>query len=391
MDSEEAWQTDSDDEFDNNPRRDLGKSKNAQSADTSSVANSDTSARTPALHDRYKSYDSLQRLLTLVHSVKFRSLLTARTRDVRDFAELDSSELARGNHSQTRKLAGDQGLAKFPIIYSSERAVDRIGVSKNSFEAAALEIQILLHTPIRRHSNIVDILTIGWTRLSLHETPCLPIVFVEYASHGTLAHYLNDNTIDPAVKNSISQDIVRGLEALHSCGITHGDLKTDNVLIFPCSDGPYPVKAKLSDFGSSIFETEAGTKLRGCTPPWNAPEWHKNFAPSLLHKTDLYSLGLLIWCLTLNGKDPFEAWDPDQIEARKSSDSILEDAIHSIEQQYDKYMLLRVSLNDHSRFFVYMYDVALPRRVFQNTLTVDPSTRSLRKVLVSLSKEHYYG
>jgi serine/threonine protein kinase len=387
MEAEDVWQPGSDDEYDSDRPTMLRQNDKVQFEETSDDASTGISAKSSAFHNQY---DSWQKLLTVVHSVKYSSLLTSRYK-VRDFAEIDSSQLARGNHLQTRKLAGDRGLAKLPVVYSSQGAVGRIEVSRNSFEAAALEIQILLHAPIRQHRNIVNIQTIGWTRLLLHDLPCLPVTFVEYASHGTLAQYLDNNTVDSAVKNSISLDIARGLQVLHSCGITHGDLKTGNVLIFPCSDRTYPVQAKLSDFGSCVLEDESGTKLRGCTPPWNAPEWYKNFAPSLLHKTDIYSLGLLIWCLTLNGRNPFEAWDSDQIETRKLSGSILKDAIQSIEQQYDTRMLLRRSLDDHSRFFSYFYSVAVPRRVFRNTLTIDLSKRSLEKVLNSLSQEYYYG
>jgi len=341
-----------------------------------------------SIPSRQDDSDSLQKLVSVVHSATFRSILTA-TFGVRDFGGMPSHQLARGTHFQTRKLAEYRSVAKYPVIYDSN------GVSGMSYEAAALELRILLHAPVRKHCNIVDIVSIGWTRLAPLKPSLLPIIYVEFAPNGTLAQYLENNTLDSAVKNSLTQDIARGLQVLHSCGITHGDLKMDNVLIFPRSDsdGPYPVtvQAKLSDFGCSVLEDEHGTKLPGCTPPWNAPGWHKNFSPSMLHVTDLYSLGLLVWSLTLNGKDPFEGQEADAIEARKVSDSVLGDAIQSIEQRYDTLMLLRGSIDDNGRFFAYLSNVAIPRRVFQYTLRSDPTERDLQKVLESLSPEHYYG
>ena len=219
---------------------------------------------------------------------------------------------------------------------------------------------------IRQHRNIVDIQTVGWTRLLSYETPFLPVVFVEYASHGTLSQYLSSNKVDPAIKNSIALEIAQGLQALHSCGIVHGDLKLDNVLVFPYSDGKYPVQAKISDFGSSVLDNGDYHKLQGCTPPWNAPEWHKNITPYLLHKSDLYSFGLLVWCLTLDGKHPLEFLDSARLEARKGSNFLLQDAIQSIEQHYDARLLLRNTIEDHSRFFIYICTRSLsPARFFK--------------------------
>jgi serine/threonine protein kinase len=377
MGPDRGWQPDSDDEYPSDRETDPV----ADSERLETIGNVST---TSSITSRRDQFDSLQKLMTLVHSATFRSILTT-TFGVRDFAEIPSYQLARGDHFQTRKLAVNLGVAKYPVIFGSD------GVSGMSYEAVALELQILLHEPVRKHRNVVDILSIGWTRLAPLKPPFLPIIYVEFALHGTLAQYLENNKIvGSAVKTSIMQDIARGLQVLHSCGITHGDLKMDNVLIFPRSDEPYSVQAKLSDFGCSVLEDEHGTQLRGCTPPWNAPEWHKKFSPSLLHVTDLYSLGLLVWCLTLNGKNPFEGQEADAIEARKLSDSVLEDAIQSIEQQYDTQMHLRGSIDDSGRFFTYLYGVAIPRRVLQNTLC-DPLERNLQKVLESLSQEHYYG
>ncbi|KAH0543149.1 hypothetical protein FGG08_002494 [Glutinoglossum americanum] len=380
MGSDDGWRPESDDEYRNYQQSSPGVDHLNQPENAYTVSN--------GIGFHQDQSDDLRKLMTLVHSVKFCSKLT-KTYGVRDFAEIPSTQLARGSHFQTRRLAGNFVLAKYPVIYNLDRA--GIGVSRRSYEAAALELQILVHEPIHQHPNIVDILSVGWARLLPPKSSCLPITFVEFAPHGTLAQYLENNGVDAAVKNSLARDIAQGLQMLHSCGITHGDLKMDNVLVFPTSGGAYPVQAKLSDFGCSVLENDHGTNLPGCSPPWGAPEWHKNFAPSQLHVTDLYSLGLLIWSLALNGENPFEGQEAGEIEARKLSDSVLEDAIQSIEQQYDTRILLRGSIDDDDRFFAYLYGVAMPRRALQNTLRLDPKKRNLQKVLESLSQGHYYG
>ncbi|KAF8415869.1 kinase-like domain-containing protein, partial [Tirmania nivea] len=94
-------------------------------------------------------------------------------------------------------------------------------------------------------------------------------------------------------------DIVNGLEALHECNIIHGDIKPDNVLIFPQENAPYFVIAKLSDFGLSVNDLGSSGDLvyQLGTLGWMAPELDDGveLATDRLSKCDFFSLGLLIW------------------------------------------------------------------------------------------------
>jgi serine/threonine protein kinase len=180
---------------------------------------------------------------------------------------------------------------------------------------------------------------------------------------------------------------VDGLQTLHECGITHGDLKLENVLIFERCDGS--VVAKLADFGCASVEAEEGTQLQGGTPPWNAPEWRENIEPSLMHKTDIYSLGLLIWRLTINGENPFENDESQSIEKRKGADLMVEEAIQSVEQHYDKILLREVSM-EKLRFDLYLNCVAIPRKIFQHSLHFSHLERDLDPIAKALSVEESY-
>ncbi|EXM13913.1 hypothetical protein FOTG_17649 [Fusarium oxysporum f. sp. vasinfectum 25433] len=52
------------------------------------------------------------------------------------------------------------------------------------------------------------------------------------------------------------RDIAEGLKSLHDCGIVHGDVKLENVLVFPGLDRKHI--AKLSDFGHSLVDLGRG-------------------------------------------------------------------------------------------------------------------------------------
>src|ERR1700722_19128544 len=127
-----------------------------------------------------------------------------------------------------------------------------------------LEVLTLLHPPIAAHRNIVDLLAAGWES-GLSEQ-VRPILVVPYASCGTLDVFSMDPDATIAWKHNIMLDVARGLEVLHGCGIVHGDLKSENVLLF--WEGERPV-AKLSDFGCSIVNQRQQDRLLGGSPPWN--------------------------------------------------------------------------------------------------------------------------
>lgn len=70
----------------------------------------------------------------------------------------------------------------------------------------------------------------------------------------------------------------------------------------------------------------------GGTQPWKAPETQRPIPARSLSSTDIYSLGLLIWLVSVDGNNPFDllvgeqiqgASRPDEIEGFKQSDILL--------------------------------------------------------------------
>jgi serine/threonine protein kinase len=62
-------------------------------------------------------------------------------------------------------------------------------------------------------------------------------------------------------------DVAEGVTMLHGMKIVHGDLKPDNILLFPAQNR---LVAKLSDFGFCSPFTDREFKIGG-TVYWNAP------------------------------------------------------------------------------------------------------------------------
>ncbi|KAJ4157720.1 hypothetical protein NW754_009369 [Fusarium falciforme] len=130
-------------------------------------------------------------------------------------------------------------------------------------------------------------------------------------------------------------EIGRGLQFLHSQGIVHADLKPTNVLVFSNGFsqeqqelsgklGIASFRAKLCDFGYAViiddYKSEKLFQARIGSYPWMAPELDAEETIELgnLHKTDIYSLGLLAASIFMNGSLPFEGITPDEVSDIKS-------------------------------------------------------------------------
>ena len=66
---------------------------------------------------------------------------------------------------------------------------------------------------------------------------------------------------------SLALDVARGMAALHSRNICHGDLAAKNVLLSRCVGGapPLHVQAKVADFGLSRLLPQNATHLSTLT------------------------------------------------------------------------------------------------------------------------------
>jgi serine/threonine protein kinase len=113
---------------------------------------------------------------------------------------------------------------------------------------------------------------------------------------------LEQHSLREKTQFRLCHDVARALHFLHTCFIVHGDVKSENVLIFQHRDRRFI--AKLGDFGGSVLDMEEESLLQSGTQPWNAPEWREKMKKDRLPMTDIYSFGLLFW-RTILRRDPF--------------------------------------------------------------------------------------
>ena len=154
-------------------------------------------------------------------------------------------------------------------------AIKRLKISSDSREefirriqSLLLELQIMHHGPLKNHPNILTLLGYGWNTSG---ASILPYILVDYCLGGNLRQYLvmNKSPLGPQRdvlrrKELFMADIAAGIQALHTTGIVHGDVKLENVLISGFDDLRGCPIARVCDFGHSIVQvSEEDTKGSG--------------------------------------------------------------------------------------------------------------------------------
>lgn len=195
------------------------------------------------------------------------------------------------------------------LVYKTARIAfsdmgEPIAKDRRAMNSVMMEIYALMHQPLYEHANIVKLLALGWGTNPFESSYRLPVIVTEYADQGNLADLQAREILTSEVKRTISLDIAHGLQVLHRCGIIHGDMKSENVLIFSHPKKTYV--AKLGDFGFSIVGEASAPRVNiGGTMPWRAPESYGPVAREHLAKTDVYSYGLTVWRIAMDGSNPF--------------------------------------------------------------------------------------
>ncbi|KAF4123021.1 hypothetical protein GMORB2_6569 [Geosmithia morbida] len=202
-----------------------------------------------------------------------------------------------------RKLP-DVVAYKVAMIDFSDKGEAATDVSRRAVNAAVMELYLSAHRPILRHANLVDFLGLAWGANPFDMSQRLPVLVVEFAEFGSLSDLQQRECLGLEARRKLCLDVCQGLHMLHSCGVVHGDMKADNVLVFPDKEHRYI--AKLSDFGySTVMGTSRDVLHLGGTRPWKAPEAKAAVKVSDAKYTDVYSLALLIWCTFAHGQNIF--------------------------------------------------------------------------------------
>jgi hypothetical protein len=213
------------------------------------------------------------------------------------------------------KHDGPQIVAiKAPLADNSE-GIFSAASEGNAIRAVAWECHVLSHPAIQASRHVVRLLGIVWEAVEdlISHRRLLPALAIEFADQGSLDDLLDSDAycLSYGLKRQLVLDVLCGLSVLHQNNFIHGDVKTENVLLFTTNLGG--ICAKITDFGCSLHNSNknAIVHLPGRSPPWDAPEVKEGTVmSSMLTKVDIYCWGLLVWRVMLNGHTPFDLGRP---------------------------------------------------------------------------------
>ena len=238
------------------------------------------------------------------------------------------------------------------------------------------ELSIRTHPPIRGHPNIVKFKGIAWDFEDEGATKPRPLLLEELALQRSLEGFwskYNFVRMTFQAKIELCLDIAEGLTILHACHIVHGDVKPENILIFPrigCQDS---FMAKLTDFGHSASAHEERISLPAFTQQWCAPEVllddHRLDFEGMI-ATDVYSFGLVVLSIII-GRSYYKSLE--NYTTLKQAGLMLTSAMQLVEQE---------DRQSHDSDF----ELDTIRALMHATIRRKPTRRSLSRCIRILKK-----
>ena len=156
------------------------------------------------------------------------------------------------------------------------------------------------------HPNIAKVLDAGATETGR------PYFVMELVRGIKITDYCDENTLPTEARLKLFVQVCQAIQHAHQKGIIHRDIKPSNILVADHDGVPVP---KVIDFGIAKATTDqrltdktlftAFEQFIG-TPAYMSPEQAKLSGLDIDTRTDIYSLGVLLYEL-LTGQTPFDA------------------------------------------------------------------------------------
>ena len=205
-----------------------------------------------------------------------------------------------GNRYEIIRLLGQGGMGA--VYQAHDRELDRqvaIKVIRGDMTAnpeilKRFKQELILARQIT-HKNVIRIFDLG-------QAEGIKFITMEYIEGEDLQSVLRrKKKLEPAEAANIMAQVCRALEAAHSEGVIHRDLKPQNIMLDKTG------RAYVMDFGIARSTLTPGMTQTGAligTPDYMSPEQAKG--QPLDSRSDLFSVGIIFYEL-LSGQIPFNA------------------------------------------------------------------------------------
>ncbi|KAM5354993.1 hypothetical protein ACJ41O_001639 [Fusarium nematophilum] len=191
------------------------------------------------------------------------------------------------------------------VIKKARRSSQRTPLTEAEYKRFILELRILNH--LHDVDTIVSLRGIGFFYEHCDEdlVPCPKPAFILEVAKGTVDQLLSAHPdMGLATEMTLCRDVTFALFSLHSAGISHGDIKPNNILVFADRRVQGGVettyyRAKISDFSRARFLADSSRAHLAGAPSYKAPEGASVLLTEDVMLADVWSLGVLFGAITL--------------------------------------------------------------------------------------------